>query len=185
VAIAPVAHRGQIRVDSTAPRGEVAAALDRAAWAAIYDTHFPAIYRYAYARLRSQEDAEDVAAQVFLEAIKGYAGYREMDRPILAWLYGIARNLVANRVRRAVRAQNAHASLAQRLERDSFDGALDRVELDMAMAALTAEQRDVIILRFISGLSTPEIAEALQKTPEAVYSLQVRAIAALRRRLRC
>src|SRR5687768_11958402 len=67
---------------------------DAAAWSELYDAYYQVLFRYAFVRLRRREDAEDVASQVFLEAIKGIDGYEDRGRPFLAWFYGIAHNLV-------------------------------------------------------------------------------------------
>jgi RNA polymerase sigma-70 factor (ECF subfamily) len=155
--------------------------LDEDTWTAIFDENYDRIYRYAYARLGSRDEAEEMASQVFLEALRSRHLYREMDRPVLAWLYGIARNLVANHIRRRQRARNAHESLAQRLSLKAADLIVDRLDLARALSKLTPEQREVIVMRFLSGLSTNEIAALMGRNPGAVYSLQVRALAALRK----
>src|SRR5712692_9187588 len=73
-------------------------------WSQWYDQYYSPLYRYAFSRLSSREDAEDIAAQVFVEALKGIGGYKYRGRPILAWLYRIAHNLVAARYRKLSRA---------------------------------------------------------------------------------
>ena len=60
---------------------------DEDAWARLYDLHYLSLYRYAFARLRSREEAEDIAAQVFLEALRGIDRYTYRGKPMLAWLY--------------------------------------------------------------------------------------------------
>ena len=69
-------------------------ALDQDAWAELYDRHHMQIWRYAYGRTNNRHAADDVAAQVFVEALASIQRYRYKGLPILAWLYGIARNLV-------------------------------------------------------------------------------------------
>jgi len=53
---------------------EAARSLSPEAWSAIYDTNFPKIYNYAYRRLEDHAAAEDLASQVFLEALRGIDG---------------------------------------------------------------------------------------------------------------
>ena len=60
---------------------------------------------------------------------------------------------------------------------------LDRLDLHDALEKLPASQREVLILRFFVGLSAQEVAEAMGKGRPAVYSLQARAILALRQQL--
>ena len=76
-----------------------AKARDASVWSMWHDQHYPFLYRYALSRLASAVEAEDIASQVFLEAIKGIDRYRYQGRPILAWFYGIAHNLVSRRFR--------------------------------------------------------------------------------------
>jgi RNA polymerase sigma-70 factor, ECF subfamily len=64
---------------------------------------------------------------------------------------------------------------------DSVDSLLDSIDVRRALERLTDEQRDVLILRFAVGLTSRETAALLGKSEAAIYSLQVRATAALRR----
>ena len=154
--------------------------LDQRAWAELYDRHHMQIWRYAYGRTSNRDVADDVAAQVFVEALASIQRYRDQGLPILAWLYGIARNLVSKQVRRATR--DASRGAVEVLSSAPEDG-LDALLLADALARLTTDQREVVILRFYSGYSTREIATAMGKREAAIYSLEVRAIGALRRQL--
>jgi len=163
-----------------------AKARDDLVWAAWHDRHYPFVYRYSLSRLGNRQDAEDVASQVFLEALKGIQRYRDQGRPVLAWFYGIARNLVSHRARDSRRAVSlsdlgpeAEAGLASP---SSADG-LERIALNSAMDRLKAEHREVLVLRFLLDLPTKQVAMVLGKTEAATYSLQVRALTAVRREM--
>jgi RNA polymerase sigma-70 factor (ECF subfamily) len=157
---------------------------DELVWCRWYDEYYPFLFRYAVYRLRNREEAEDVAAQVFLEAVKHIDRYEPRGKPLLAWLYGIARNLTADRMRHKGREQAAKESVLALQPAGQDDGGLvDQVEIEHALAKLTTEQREVVILRFRDGLSAKEIAEITGRKETAIYSLQVRAIARLRRLL--
>ena len=153
-------------------------ALDHAAWAELYDRHHAQIWRYSYGRTGSHDAADDVASQVFAEALSSIRRYHYKGRPILAWLYAIARNLAAKQMRRVERE-----APAGRVEPSggSPEERLDAIVLADALKHLTSDQREVVVLRFYAGYSTREIAVAMGKGEAAVYSLEVRAIAALRR----
>src|SRR3972149_10276331 len=69
------------------------------AWTEIYTTHYAAIFRYAKARVFDETTAEDLASAVFLSALKGIDSYHYRGRPLLAWLYRIARNVVVSHQR--------------------------------------------------------------------------------------
>jgi RNA polymerase sigma-70 factor (ECF subfamily) len=153
-------------------------ALDHGAWAELYDRHHAQIWRYSYGRTGSRDAADDVAAQVFAEALSSIHRYRYTGRPILAWLYAIARNLASKQLRRAERdAPGVHVEPSG----GSPEEGLDAIVLADALKRLTGDQREVVALRFYAGCSTREIAAAMGKGEAAVYSLEVRAIAALRR----
>ncbi len=155
-------------------------ALDNHAWAKLYDGHHPKIWRYAYGRLGNRDAADEVAAQVFTEAVSSIHRYRDQGRPILAWLYVIARNTASKYLRtRRNEIQDAFVEPTA----DPVDERLDSLVLSEALRHLTKEQREVIALRFFAGYSTREIAAAMGKKEAAVYSLEVRAIGALRRAL--
>ncbi len=155
-------------------------AHDAAAWTDLYDRHYRAIWRYAVGKTGSREAADDVAAQVFLEALQSIDRFRPQGKPIVAWLYTIARNHAAKWVRRHRR----EIELAPDLVDEGIEGAVvDTISVARALNDLTKDQRDVIALRHYAGCSTAEIAVALGKKETAVYSLETRALAALRRRL--
>ena len=158
---------------------------DPAVWAQWHDLYYPFIYRYARSRLASQQDAEDTASQVFLEAIKGIDRYQDRGRPILAWLYGIAGNLVSRRYRENKRtvAVSSIPAVPELLVTEQHSALLETLTLRSALDKLKTEHREVLILRFVLDLPTGEIARLLGKSEVAVYSLQVRATDALRREL--
>jgi RNA polymerase sigma-70 factor (ECF subfamily) len=186
--VAPVFEaRAGRAADSAQDGADIIAALkdrDPAAWSSVYDAHFEQLYRYAYARLGVQAEAEDIASQTFLEALRGIDSFEDRGRPVLAWLYRIARNLVVERLRREDTARRLAPVLCP-VERNvpGPEGCVDSLDLLQALARLTPDQREVIILRFFLQLSNREVAAAVEKTSEAVASLQVRGLAALRRAL--
>lgn len=158
------------------------------AWSAIYEANFRPIYRYVSARVFDEDAAADVASSVFVAAISSIRSYTYRGRPVLAWLYRIAHNLVGDYRRRAMRekqqtdnraVEDLHSRNGSSPDGDPA-GMVGDVDLRAALAGLPDTQRDVLILRFFAGLSTPEIAEVMGKQPAAVYSLQARAVASLR-----
>ena len=157
-------------------------ARDEDAWAQLYDLHYANLYRYAFARLRSREEAEDIAAQVFLEALRGIDRFVYRGKPVLAWLYRIARNLVADHLRYVVRKDRAsQMSPANEGYAPAADESLETMELLEAISKLTIDQQEVLILRFFMSLPARATAQMLGKNETAVFALQVRAIGALRR----
>lgn len=156
----------------------------REAWETIYRAHYPALYRYVRARVDDRGVAEDLTAEVFLEAVRGIGSYEQRGRPLLAWLFAIARNLVNYHYRASARRPRL-AFIRRNSDEAGADRApgVERLDLARSLAMLPEGQREVIILRHYVGLTTPEIARLLGKHERAVYSLQARGIKALRRML--
>lgn len=157
---------------------------DAATWSEIYVQHYTRIFRYIYGSLGSKEESEDLAAQVFLEAIQSIDSYRDHGRPLLAWLFGIAKNLIRGQAKRARRSrETVDRQTAELQEAPSSPGGIKPEVLDLleGLENLTDLQREVLRLRFLVGLSAKETGLVMGKTEHAIYALQVRAIATLRR----
>ena len=158
------------------------------AWSEIYDLHYPTIFRYMRVRISDRDMAEDLAATVFVQAIKSIGSYRNRGRPLLAWLYGIARNQVNFYLRTSSRRAEI-APITRPLKYDAAPGGedpaelIDRWDVRDAIASLSDDQREIIALRYFAGLTTPEAALVMGKKERAVYSLHARALQSLRRRL--
>jgi len=156
------------------------------AWAEIYDSYYRKLYLYSYARTGDEAVASDLASRVFLEAVEGIDRYVYRGRPVLAWLYRIARNVVADHLRARQREARALERVASgALGQDPGPAALvaEREDLLAALRQLTEEQQQVIALRFYAGFDTSEIARMMGRTERAVYSLEARALASMRRLL--
>lgn len=158
---------------------------DAAAFGALYDRYVAAVYRYVYYRVRNDMDAEDLVSDVFMRALRAIPRY-EPRVAFLAWLYRIARNAVIDRSRRA-RTQIsfedalAHPGVDQIVEPDATILALsDKEAVRGALAKLTPLQQEVIVLRFVEGYSTLEIAKLVGKREGTVRGIQFRALEALR-----
>jgi RNA polymerase sigma-70 factor (ECF subfamily) len=160
---------------------EMAKAGDAATWAAWFDAYYPYLYRYAYYRLRRRQEAEDAVADAFLEAFKGIGRFEYTGRPVLAWLYRITHNVVADRLAK-VRPQHDGAAVLEGRDPGPEAG-LDSIDLVRALDSLTEEQQQVIVLRFLLGMPANEVADLMGKRAAAVFSLQARALAAMRRAL--
>ena len=168
-----------------------------AAWEFLFERHFDRVYRYALGRLLSREAAEDVAAATFDRALAIIDSYSYRGRPALAWLYGIARNVVKETRRNDIRQQgagllrglfghpNGHRPdhVLPLLQMDRSDAAVSRIDLTHAIGCLTEIQREVVLLRYFAGLSATETGQIIGRPETAVYALQARALAGLRRQL--
>ena len=162
-----------------------AQAGDRAAFAALYDRHYQAIYTYMYYRVDDRDTAVELAAQVFVRMVEKIKSYKSRGRPFLAWLYTIAHNLLVDHYRKHknVTLMPMDEQLAAESGRPEAlaDRSLAEDCLKKALGQLTEAQRQVIIGKFIEDRSNAEVATILHKTEGAIKSLQHRALAALRR----
>ena len=164
-------------------RGETAAVE------ALYDLYADRLYRYMLARVGEPDVAADLTTELFVRVIKHIAGFRlNQRRPAAsfsAWLYRIAANLVTDHHRQ--RRRVSEVSLSPELPLASKDPTPHRLAeqreavagLANAMAALSEDQRLVILGKFGEEMSNAEIAHWLGKTEGAVKSLQHRALQAL------
>jgi RNA polymerase sigma-70 factor (ECF subfamily) len=158
---------------------------DAAAFGALYDRYVEAVYRYVFYRVRNDADAEDLVSDVFMRALRAIPRY-EPRVAFLAWLYRIARNAVIDRARRSHTQISfedalAHPGVDQVVEPDATILALsDKDAVRGALAKLTPLQQEVIVLRFVEGYSTNEIAALVGKREGTVRGIQFRALEALR-----
>ena len=158
---------------------------DVTAFGLLYDRHVDAIYRYVYYRVRNDAEAEDLTSDVFMRALKAIPRY-EPRQAFLAWLYRIARNAIIDRARRGNRQvpfEDAleHPTPDQIVEPDTqLLATSDSETLRNALKKLTPLQQEVIVLRYLHGYSTDEIAKIVGKREGTVRGIQFRAIGALR-----
>ena len=158
---------------------------DPAAFAEIYEQCQPPIYRYIFYQLGDAATAEDLTSEVFIRLVEKIDRFTYRGRPLLAWLYTIARNLVTDHHRRTKQVQPLESDM--QLAADTIDvegsvlGKLTQRRLTIAITHLTEDQRQVILLRFIEGLDNATVATMLGKSVNSIKALQHRALDSLRR----
>jgi RNA polymerase sigma-70 factor (ECF subfamily) len=144
----------------------------------IYDTQAPRIFRYIYHRLGNRPLAEDLTSEVFVRFIRSGT----TPDNLTAFLYRIAHNLVVDYLRRNPNVLPLDdATVADRADPIDFaELEMEKAALRRAITRLTPEQQQVIVLKFIEGLSNDEIALVLGKSAGAVKAIQHRALETLR-----
>lgn len=159
---------------------------DAEAFASLYAFYVERITRYIYFRVTDHELAEDITSRIFLKMLEKLDTYQAGRSPIIAWLYRMAHNAVIDhyRMKRTfISLEDVHQ--AEVRQEDGIEEKLDlqikSQQLREALQVLTEEQQRVLILKFIDGLSTLEIARQLGKRQGAVRSLQMRALQRLAR----
>ncbi len=143
----------------------------------LFDTYYDRIYAYAYRRVRAQQVAEDIAASVFEDALKGIQRFRWQGKPIAAWLYKIAARRVADVYReRVVDELNDEVKDSA----DFADKVSERVSVRDGLSRLSKSDREIIRLAFFDELGTEEIAALLNGTANNVYVRLHRALKRLK-----
>ena len=175
-----------VLVNFDADRSAVEASRrDPRAFEALYRKYVAQVYSFALYELRNTHAAEDVTAQVFLNALSSLHSFREQaEAPgssFRVWLFQIARNALSNERRRVRRHPEAPIELA--LDFASGDDvaaeALDREQLNRAwqhIDKLPTERRQALLLRFVEEMSTREIGEVLGRSEGATRVLIHRAL---------
>lgn len=150
----------------------------------------PLVVKYCRARVgRSATTADDVAQDVCLAVLTALPKYQEQGRPFLAFVYGIAAQKVtdAHRALARTRAELMAEVPAQSLRTggpEDYDLPHDlNGTMGQLLRLLPAEQREILVLRVVVGLSTEETAEAVGSTPGTVRVAQHRALNRLREEL--
>jgi RNA polymerase sigma-70 factor (ECF subfamily) len=158
---------------------------DTAACAALYDVYAPRVYRFFRFRVSSPETAEDLMQRVFVKMVETLPGYEPRGVPFGAWLFRVARNAWIDESR-----SHRQTVSIDRLETAPADGgdpheyaaaSIDSALVRRAVAALPADQREVIACRFFAGLTPRETGLLMGRTEGSVRVLQHRALASLRR----
>jgi RNA polymerase sigma-70 factor (ECF subfamily) len=163
---------------------------DRDAYALLYLRYFDRVYGYLRVMLRDAHDAEDAAQDVFAKVFEALPGYQRRSQPFRAWLFVVVRNLAISYLRRGQKtAAVAPDELDRQLETaggesdvSAIDWITDR-ELLMFVERLPLAQRQVLLLRFMLGMDSSEIAAILGRSSADVRVLQGRALGFLRQRL--
>jgi RNA polymerase sigma-70 factor (ECF subfamily) len=158
------------------------------AWAAIYRDHAPVVLRYL--RARGARDAEEVLGAVFLDVVRALQRFEGEAGDFRAWLFTIAqRRLIDDRRRQQRRRDDpvppellVDVAPCGDAEHDAAC-ALSHQAVRRTLECLTSDQRDVILLRVLAGLSLADTAVVLGKREGAVKALQNRALRTLHRRL--
>jgi RNA polymerase sigma-70 factor, ECF subfamily len=165
----------------------VQAAIDResSAFAELYDRHVVRVYRHIYYLVNDAREAEDLTAQTFLKAWEAVDRYKERGAPFVAWLLRIAHNLAVSNLR----ARRDHSELQDyyvdpnmtRNPEQALDQTTDEEHVREAVLKLRAEQRQVIMLRFVEEMDYREVAAVIGKSVPAVRVIQHRALGNLRK----
>jgi len=158
-----------------------AAQKDPGRLADLYENNFERVYAFIVRRVRDRHEAEDLTAEVFQHALANLPRFEWRGVPFAAWLFRIAANAIADRWQRISKERSDPVS--DDLDRASWQEIERRAMLFQLVDDLPADQRSVIIKRFVEQKSIREIAEEFGRSEGAIKQLQFRALENLRARV--
>ncbi|WP_080848487.1 RNA polymerase sigma factor [Cytobacillus gottheilii] len=151
-----------------------------------YDQYYDDLYRFIFYMLGDQQQCEDIVHDTFVEAFKAFERF-ENRSSVKTWLFGIAKNLVIDEIRKRKR-RKLHSLLIDNKELRGVSSVENEVELKMEMAqilnyiqALKPNYRIVIVLGRLQECSAKEMAELLGWSETKVRKTLSRALKAVRK----
>jgi RNA polymerase sigma-70 factor (ECF subfamily) len=155
---------------------------DRDAIRFLYVRYADNVYGYVRSIVRDDHEAEDVTQQVFAKLIAVIHKYEQRAVPFSAWILRVARNVAVDhmRRRRAIPCEEVRGA-----DEGDEDVGLERLRgLSDALDTLPEEQRSVLVMRHLVGLSPAEIAERLGRSEASIHGLHHRGRGSLQAALR-
>jgi RNA polymerase sigma-70 factor (ECF subfamily) len=153
---------------------------DQEAMRFLYITYSNNVYGYIRSIVRDDHEAEDLTQHVFAKLMTTLVKYDDRGVPFFAWLLRLARNVAIDHLR-----ANRSTPTEDALNASSATGTnVDRIEaVKAALAALPEDQREVVVLRHVVGLTPGEIAYRMGRTESAIHGLHHRGRRAFQRKL--
>jgi RNA polymerase sigma-70 factor (ECF subfamily) len=156
-----------------------AAQADPARFLDLYERHVDRVYAFVSCRVRNRATAEDITSEVFEQALAQLGRFEWRGVPFVAWLFRIASNALADRLRRD--ARESHELPDEIPDIHDVEDIERCVALFQLVGRLPDAQRQVIQMRFVEEKSIRDIAVALDRSEGAVKQLQLRALQTLRK----
>jgi len=175
---AEMPHTGTSEARAIALTVRRAQAGDRDAFGLLYERYAGTVCTYVHTIVHDRHEAEDVTQHVFAKLMHVIDKYEEREVPFLAWIRSVARNVAVDHIRRQRPIPTEDALMAERL--GGHDGAeAGATTLLDALSKLPRDQREVVILRHVAGLSPTEIAVRTARSEGAIHGLHHRGRRAL------
>jgi RNA polymerase sigma-70 factor, ECF subfamily len=156
---------------------------DPATWEALYREVYPRLRAFAVKRV-GEHKAADVVAETMAKAVASVDRFDPTGPGVPAWIFGICRHVIADHYRSDARAQRQ--PIAETVASEPLGDKMERSEEAHAMRQaydmLSEEDREILDLRVIAGLSAEEVASVLDRKPGTIRMAQSRALGRLRNR---
>lgn len=160
---------------------------DPDAFGKLYDMYVDQIFRFVRFKVDSDESAQDITSDVFLKTWKYLQESKKKIENFNALIYRVSRNCIVDYYRK--KTKDSIVSSSEHFEEivrdrknliDDLDKKIDLEQIESKLKLLKEEYREVIILKYIEGLTTAEISQILDKTKSNVRVLIHRALKTLK-----
>jgi RNA polymerase sigma factor (sigma-70 family) len=156
------------------------------AWRLVYEDVAPSLLRYH--RARGTRDAEDLVGDTFVRVVRALDGFEGDEEQFRAWVFAISHRRAIDVARASARRPERPAAPEDLIGRGETGNAEDEALRSLGeqraremLDRLTADQRDVLLLRTLVDLTVEQVAAVLGKKPGAVKALQARGLEQIRR----
>ncbi|MGD8191188.1 RNA polymerase sigma factor [Brevibacillus ginsengisoli] len=152
----------------------------------LYDEYFDRVNRYLRCRVFNSWDADDLTAVVFIKALEKFDQYSRTS-PFASWIFRIAHNAFVDFLRKNREVPVEHEEILESKSDDTWQPELQALtneeirQLKDRLDQLTADQRDVLSLRYFADLKIQQVAEVLGKTESSIKMISHRGIQQLQR----
>lgn len=156
---------------------------DQEAWAALYTSAYARLVSFAHRRLGNAELARDAVSETMARAVTRIDTYVGDDAGFAPWLFGICRHVVVDIQRSVYRPLPPGLLRSEVPGPDPGDALLadeERAQVRAAFDRLDPDERELLELRVVGGLTSAEVSAALGKAPGTVRMAQMRALGRLR-----
>lgn len=162
-----------------------AAQRDPARFADLYERNLERVYAYVVKRVQDRAESEDLTADVFHHALANLKRFEWRGIPFAVWLFRIAANVIADRWQRSGREFTDDSGIIEsaQVSPAEIEEVERRATLFRLVETLPAEQKRVVVLRFVEQKSIKQVANEIHKTEGAVKQLQFRALSTLKARM--
>lgn len=162
---------------------------DADAFGLLYKEYFVPVFRYIYLRVKSKEEAEDLAQTVFLKVYQSVSRFEWRGKSPLAYFFTVARNTLIDycRKKKSISVEDVeeqNAGLAKEEVKRQIENYDARRLVEAAINELKGFYKEVITLKFLQELNNAEIAEILGKSEAAIRQAQCRALKILREKFK-
>ncbi len=153
---------------------------DLEAFGGIYESLLDPLYRYFYWNLSSREEAEDLTEEAFLRCLLHIGRFDARKASFRSWAFRIAHNLLVDHIRRGKGLRKEELDANREADEpplgETVEEEAEKRALRQALEELPSSQRQVLVMKYFSGMSNAEVARALGKSEGAVNALRHRAL---------